>query len=208
MSTPICRDVIKKIHSAGKNLTGKWTNTGLNGHYYYPAVSKQRIHFELFFLVMGMAFLMIPFIISDLIFFASKCGHLSATVFQCTAFFLVCVMPSYPTIPPRFISRILSFLTYSWTSQSGLIVSHVWVPQSSAHSQNFNMPLHTCQFPVWVYVYSPSNSQQEISGLLESEGFFRKRTVSMSFAFPQSLIKCLVFMWPMQSRQSTWVKLD
>ena len=40
ISTPFCRDVIKKIHSSGKNLTGKWTNIGLNDYYYYPAVNK------------------------------------------------------------------------------------------------------------------------------------------------------------------------
>lgn len=71
-----------------------------------------------------------------------------------------------------------------------------------------NIPFHTCLFSVWVYVYSPSDSQQAISGLLEAEAFFTKKTVSMPFAFPQSLVKYFVFMWPMQNYLSTCVKLD
>lgn len=67
---------------------------------------------------------MIPFMISDLIFFASKYGHLSGTVFRCMVFFsrLCDTFISYNS--PGFISNILSFLNLPGPPR---VVSHLCV---------------------------------------------------------------------------------
>lgn len=156
---------------------------------------------------MGMAFLMIPFIILDLIFFASKCGHLSATVFQCMAFFLVCVIPSYPTIPPRFISSILSLLTYSWSSQSGLIVSHVCF-----HRAQHIHRILTCHFTLvsfqFGFMFIPHLILNKRFLVFLIWGIFQEEDCVHVISFSPVPHNMLVFMWPMQSRLSTWVKLD
>lgn len=108
----------------------------------------------------------------------------------------------------RFISSILSFFTYSWTSPSGLVVCHVCL-QRAQHIHGIltsHFALVSFQFGLCLFPHLILNKR--FLAFFNLRDFFRKRTMSMSFAFPQSLIKYFVFMGPRQKCLSTWVKLD